>query len=104
MPRHRAPALILLAACAGLFLPACVKSRAPSAPQNTRPARQSARQPAAGVFHRIGAGQTLHTISKTYGVTVETLLTANDLADRNRIEAGQTAPAARDESEGSHAD
>ena len=89
MPRRRAPALILLAACSGLFLPACVKSRAPSAPQNTRPARQSARQPAPGVFHRIEAGQTLHTISKTYGVTVETLLTANDLADRNRIEAGQ---------------
>ena len=89
MPRHRAPALILLAACAGLFLPACVTPRATGAAHDARPANPSAQQPPPGVFHRIGAGQTLYTISKTYGVTVETLTTANDLADRNRIEAGE---------------
>ena len=89
MPRHRAPALILLAACAGPFLSACVMSRATSAPADTRPANPSTQQPPPGVFHRIEAGQTLHTISKTYDVTVETLTGANDLADSDRIEAGE---------------
>ncbi len=86
MPRHRAPALILLAVC---VLPACVLSRATSTPHDTRPADLSTPQPPAGVFHRIQAGQTLHTISHTYGVAVQTLTAANDLAHPDRIEAGE---------------
>jgi murein DD-endopeptidase MepM/ murein hydrolase activator NlpD len=64
-------------------------SRATSAPRDTRPADPSAQQPPPGVFHRIETGQTLHTISKTYDVTVETLTAANDLADPDRIEVGE---------------
>ena len=89
LPRHRVSALILLAASAGLLSPACATSRAAAPAQEARPAAQGA-QPPPGVFHRIEPGQTLYTISKTYGVAVETVTSANDLANADRIQAGET--------------
>ncbi len=90
LSRLRAPALILLAAAAGFLLSACALSRSAASPQDTGPADPAAEQPPPGVFHRIEPGQTLYTISKTYGVALETITAANQLADPHRIEAGET--------------
>lgn len=90
LPGRRAPVMILLAACAGLVLPACAVSHTASAPHDTRPTHPAAQQPPPGVFHRIETGQTLYTISNTYGVAMATIAAANDLADPDRIEAGET--------------
>src|SRR5215831_1134349 len=39
--------------------------------------------------HVVQAGETLFHIALTYGVTVESLVTANGLADPSHIEVGQ---------------
>ncbi len=40
-------------------------------------------------LHRIEPGETLGGIARLYGVTVEALVVANDIADPNRIRAGR---------------
>jgi len=87
---HQRAVVILLVAAAGLLLPACAVSRNSSAPHDTRPGNPAGEQPPPGVFHRIEPGQTLYTISKTYGVALEAITATNHLADPDRIEAGET--------------
>ena len=42
----------------------------------------------APIFHTIAPGDTLWSISKQYGVTVESLMTANNIKDAGRIKTG----------------
>jgi murein DD-endopeptidase MepM/ murein hydrolase activator NlpD len=62
-------ALLLASACPG------VVAAAPPAQDQT--------------VHVVQAGETLFRIAQTYGVTVDDLVTANDLTDRNVIHVGQ---------------
>lgn len=42
-----------------------------------------------GVYHRVGKGQTLYRISKTYGVKMDDIIVANRLDDPEEIKEGQ---------------
>jgi murein DD-endopeptidase MepM/ murein hydrolase activator NlpD len=73
-----------------LLLTACAAPRAvpASSPRTRQPPAEG--QPPPGVFHRIEPGQTLYTISRTYGVSLKSVVAANELADPDRIDSGTT--------------
>ena len=57
------------------------------------------------VYHRVHAGETLFRISKTYGVSVEAIVAANDIEHTTRLEVGQRLliPGTGEARHGSHA-
>ena len=74
------------------------------------PATVSGPPPAAGapVKHTVQAGERLHALAATYGVSVQSIMEANGLADPNKIRIGQVLvippPAAGQTSGGRGAD
>jgi murein DD-endopeptidase MepM/ murein hydrolase activator NlpD len=93
LPVRLPPSATVLMVAACLALSACAPPRTVSA--DPQPAPDFAAGPPEdqlppGVFHRIRPGQTLFTISKSYGVSMETVISANRIQDPHRIEAGET--------------
>ena len=87
----RRSSILLLAA----ILTGCsVRSAPPTADLPSAPAAADANplagddQVPPGIFHPVTRGQTLYTIARTYGVTLSTLVQANEIEDPDRIEAG----------------
>lgn len=92
-----APVAILAAGCA-----ARAEVRAPSTPgvaaQEIAPpavapalpeaAPELSQEPADGVIHVVQPGQTLWRIARAYDVPIETIASANDLADPAKLEVG----------------
>ena len=68
--------LIFLTGCATLP-PAVPPGATPSLPPN------------GGIYHRVARGQTLWSISKRYGVDLDTLVQVNRLANSSQINTGQ---------------
>jgi murein DD-endopeptidase MepM/ murein hydrolase activator NlpD len=72
---------------------AFVVSGCASAPVTRPPKTGEAPAPAVaaqGIRHEVKKGETLWRISKNYGVDLDTLVKANNLADAEEINAGQT--------------
>ena len=40
------------------------------------------------MFHLVRSGQTLYTIARSYGVQLDDIVTANEIANPNRIDRG----------------
>ena len=59
-------------------------------PASARPQVEEKKQEKPSVFvHKVHSGETLWDIANAYGITVDTILSANDLRDPNRISVGQ---------------
>ncbi len=74
-------ALLLVTLLAGV---GCGGRRVVTSPEVPRPTKPPAR-----VHHVVERGQTLWRIARAYGVPIETIVAANDLADPTQIEVGQ---------------
>jgi LysM repeat protein len=71
-----------------LRLPNCAGSAAPAAPpENVEQPGLSA--PVGGTVHTVVAGDTLFNIARKYGVTVQAIVQANNLANPNALSIGQ---------------
>ena len=59
-------------------------------PANQPPQVEEKKEERPPVFiHKVSSGETLWDIASAYGITVDTILSANDLRDPNRISIGQ---------------
>jgi micrococcal nuclease len=98
MKRFALPLLmVLLLACAETGTPTVVfrlKTATPTASPTTQPsptasATSSAPSPPSIQTHLVQPGETLGEIARQYGVSLETLVAANDIADPGLIQVGQ---------------
>lgn len=71
--------------------PAPVRAEKRSAPAEKRPASVEKRPAAASkpVYHVVGAGETLYSISRRYHMTVDALRRLNNLPENKAIQTGQ---------------
>lgn len=68
-------------------LPGCGTPQAPSLNATAVPTSVSA--PVGGEVYTVRSGDTLFTISQTFGVSISDIVAANNLADPDRLEVGQ---------------
>jgi len=73
----------------GLRLPADQAQEAPAAVLAAIPAGQRFARQVPDVSHRVARGESLSTIARRYGTSVNTLVALNGLSNRHRIRAGQ---------------
>lgn len=59
-------------------------------PRQTLSGPQKTIQPSQGSYHRVEKGQTLWKIARIYGVSIEEILKANNIADSTLIASGQS--------------
>ncbi|GAB3992128.1 hypothetical protein GCM10028807_24520 [Spirosoma daeguense] len=69
--------------------PSTAKPTAPVATAPVRPATTSTAGNSASGTHTVEAGQTYYSISRLYGLTVDQLLTMNNLTNNDVLETGQ---------------
>ncbi len=79
-------ALLLCAGCAGRAAPPLTAPEPPVGPRDTAASRAEAA--ARGVYHTLEPGQTLYSLARAYGVSVETLVRVNRIADPSRLPNG----------------
>lgn len=73
-----------------LLLIAFFSAGCTTAPYRGVPAPSSlAPAPCLGVYHIVGSGQTLYSISKAYGINIDEIMQANKITDPNHIGVGQ---------------
>ena len=88
---HKLPFAIChlpFAICCLLFVSGCATVE--YAPKQTLPGPQKTIQPSEGLHHRVEKGQTLWRIAKIYGVSIEEILKANNIADSTLVASGQS--------------
>jgi LysM repeat protein len=71
-----------------IILPDCDETAAPTTGTQA-PAPEGTAAPGEQIIHVVVAGETLSTIAQQYGVTVLSIVQANNLTDPNRLSVGQ---------------
>jgi len=67
-----------------LALAICISAGCATVPTST-----TRNKPVQGIYHRVGKGQTLWSISKLYNVDLDELVRSNKLLNSSQIQAGQ---------------
>lgn len=69
---------------------ATIKVSADAIPQPPLPKPEAEREKPTVLIHTVRAGETLWDIAKSYGITVNEIVTTNNIKNQNRIQVGQT--------------
>jgi LysM repeat protein len=64
--------------------------RRPPASGGAKPKSETASNKKKPTVHKVASGDNLVTLARRYGVTVNDIVAANDLADRHKLKIGQT--------------